>query len=103
MCIWGVGMPGVAALLPSSSGELHQQQGWDSADLQEELWLQHTAGNLEQAGKAAVFSQDLISVLLLMLGEKACWEMLLKNQGRNLPTFPTPPTNRQSFRAKMCF
>lgn len=45
VCVWGVGVPGVAAVLPSSSGELHQQQGWDSAYLQEELWVQHTARN----------------------------------------------------------
>lgn len=26
VCTWGVGVPGVAALLPSSSGELHQSK-----------------------------------------------------------------------------
>lgn len=70
----------MVALLPSSSGEstsaragtLRTSRRSSGFSIQQET----------PAGwKAGVSSQDLISVLLLMLEEKACLQVLLKHQG----------------------
>lgn len=50
--VFGVAdVPGAVLFVPSSSDELCQWQGLDSADLQEEPWAQSTARNSSRLGR----------------------------------------------------
>lgn len=98
-----VEVPGALMFVPSSSDELHQRQGLDSADLQEELWIQRTARNSSRLRKLWFSYRTWFQSYCSCWREEGLLGSAAQKAGWGTLPLPPPPANPHFFKAKMLF